>query len=123
MAKVITKEEFLRLANLRQLVVEKIYDYQPVENESEVYIFDELFEDDCDSDVTTEEIDEDDEILEDIFCENDEIDYTWKEFVYDVIANGNGDIPSWKIANFITAFFGDEVSAGSVAAVKAAANR
>lgn len=68
-----------------------------------------------------DDYDDDFEMLDEILsCSDAE---TWKEFVYDVIEEGYTCIPSWKIAEFIREEFGVSVSAASVAAVKANANR
>lgn len=79
---------------------------------------------DCDEE-TTDVVDEDGdidilamvEILEEDFFDN------WKEFVYVLIEAGYVDIPSCKIADFVNDEFNTVVSARTIAAVKASANR
>ena len=138
--KTITKEEFLNAvailkANAIKTKVVANYEQDDFYNEDEEctncgYC------DDCDDYVGEDENDaqgtpdttyqEETEDIDIIAMEEllDMDDYTfWKEFVYDLIEEGYGDIPSWKIADFVNDEFNTVVSARTIAAVKASANR
>lgn len=134
--KFVTKEEFLNAVSLLRKNDQSttIYAVCPgcctcddnnEDDEFEEDDYNDEFEDDeTDTEAVKDiedEYDEDIESLEELFCISDA--ETWKEFVYEVINEGYGDIPSHKIAEFVNDEFNVRVSAGSVAAVKANAAR